>query len=60
MKEAESDAAVEAAVEKDNDSKEFGVGYGAREIMGMEAVEDRNCHGCGVCPQEAGKDLVWF
>jgi Pyruvate/2-oxoacid:ferredoxin oxidoreductase delta subunit len=60
MEEAESDAAVDATVEKDDDSEGFGVGHEAKEIIGIEAVEDRNCHGCGVCPQEAGKDLVWF
>ena len=60
MEEAKSDAVVDAVVEKDDNSQGFGVGHGAREIIGMEAVEDRDCHGCGVCPQEVGKDLVWF
>jgi hypothetical protein len=60
MEEAESDAAVDAAVKKDNDSKGFGVGHGAREIMGMEVVEDRDCHGCGVCLNRQGRTLYSF
>uniref|UniRef100_A0A2N9HUH1 Uncharacterized protein n=1 Tax=Fagus sylvatica TaxID=28930 RepID=A0A2N9HUH1_FAGSY len=59
MEEAKSDAAIDATTEKDGDSKGLGVGHGAREIIGMEAVEDHDCHGCGLWPKEAGKDLVW-
>ena len=60
MEEAKNDAAIDSTAEKDGDSEGLGAGHGAREIIGMEAVEDRDCHGCDLCPQEAGKDLVWF
>ena len=60
MEEAKNGAAIDATSEKDGDCEGLGVGHGAREIIGMEAVEDCDCHGCGLCPQEAGKDLVWF
>jgi hypothetical protein len=41
MEEAKSDTAIDATTEKDGDSEGLGVGHGAREIIGMEAVEDR-------------------
>uniref|UniRef100_A0A2N9HIL1 4Fe-4S ferredoxin-type domain-containing protein n=1 Tax=Fagus sylvatica TaxID=28930 RepID=A0A2N9HIL1_FAGSY len=57
MEEVKSDAAIDAIAKKDGNSEGLGVGHGA---TGMEAVEDHDCHGCGLCLQEAGKDLVWF
>ena len=60
MEEAKSDVAIDATAEKDGDFEGLGVGHGAKEIIGMEAIEGRDCHGCGLCPQEARKDLVWF
>ena len=59
LEEAKSDAAIDATIEKNGDTEGLGVGHGAREIIGIEAVEDRDCHGCGLWPKEAGKGLVW-